>query len=180
MSVTITKYKLFWGYQDEKQEMWLRSMAQQGLHLVDINPLGGWTFRRGEPADIVYRIGALGDSRSPGFRQFVQDAGWTLAATTYGWQYWCAPAVAGKAPELYTDRAAQARRLKLRLYALAFACLPLFAWLFMPDKQRMMERLGPSVTVPLGLILAMFVVLVPYTALGLLKRIRQLRPPLPI
>ena len=53
---TCTKFKFFFADQDVEQEQWLRAMALKGLHLKKLNLLQMWTFVKGEPADMVYRV----------------------------------------------------------------------------------------------------------------------------
>jgi hypothetical protein len=170
---TITRFKFFLAHEDEAQEGWLRSMAQQGLHLVDVNPLSFWTFRHGEPADVVYRVNYSRDTRESGFHQLMGDAGWKLAATTVGWQYWCIPAVNGKSPQIFTDGASQARKFKQLLGVLVASSMPLAVWLIVVDKRMVLEQLSLPFLVPLALCLVLYVLLVPYSILRLLLKIRQ-------
>lgn len=178
MSKTVTTFKFFWAHEDEQQEAWLRAMARQGLHLLDVNPLCFWTFRRGEPADTIYRIDYPGASQDPSFQQLMQDAGWSLAATTVGWHYWRTQAVQGKAPELFTDNASKAKKFKDRLAMLVASCLPLFVMVVITDKQLVREQLSLPFLVPLCVVLVLYVLIVPYTVLKLMARIRQLNGPI--
>ncbi len=50
------KFKWFWAWQDEKEESWLRTMSQQGWHLVSARPFGVYYFRGGDKSDFVYRL----------------------------------------------------------------------------------------------------------------------------
>lgn len=178
MSGTVTKFKFFFAHQDEEQEAWLRSMAQQGLHLCKVNPFCFWTFRRGAPADVVYRLDFSKAVADPSFLQMMQDAGWTLAATTVGWQYWCTQAVGGRAPELFTDNASKARKFRQLLGVLLCTASPLIVMLATSDKHRIMEQLSLPSQAVLGTILALYVLVVPYSVLRLLMRLRELNKPL--
>lgn len=179
MSGTKTVFKFFWAHQDEAQEAWLRAMAQQGLHLVKVNPFCFWTFRRGEPADIVYRVDFPNASQDAAFQQLMHDAGWSLAATTVGWHYWRTQAVAGKAPELFSDNASKAQQFRHRLGVFVASAMPLFVILLLTDKQRALDQLSMPFLVPLCVALALYVLIMPYTILRLMLRIRQLNNPLP-
>ncbi|CAH0251132.1 hypothetical protein SRABI118_02969 [Massilia sp. Bi118] len=176
---TITRFKLFWADQDEEQEFWLREMAQQGLHLVKVNPLCFWTFRRAAPADIVYRVNYAGTASETDFHQLMRDAGWTLAATTVGWQYWRIPAVNGKAPRIFTDAASRMKKFKQLLGVLVASATPLTVWCILMNQQGILQRLSTPSLVVLGLILGVWALLVPYGILRLLLKIRQPRGPLP-
>lgn len=179
MSGTVTKFKFFFAHEDEQQEAWLRAMAQQGLHLVKVNPLCVWTFRRGAPADIVYRVDFPNASQDQAFRQLMHDAGWSLAATTVGWHYWRTQAVAGKAPELFSDNASKAQKFRHRLGVFVASAMPLFVLLLLTDKQHALEQLSMPFLVPLCVALALYVLVMPYSILQLMLRIRKLNNPLP-
>lgn len=179
MSGTVTKFKFFFAHEDEQQEAWLRSMAQQGLHLVKVNPLCFWTFRRGEPADIVYRVDFPNTSQDPGFGQLMQDAGWALAATTVGWHYWRTHAVSGKAPELFSDKESKLRKFKNRLGVVLASAMPLFVMFIVSDMERVLDQLSMPTQVLLCSALVLWVLIMPYTIVQLVLRIRRLNGPLP-
>jgi hypothetical protein len=179
MSDTITRFKFFWADQDEQQETWLRSMAQQGLHLVDVNPLCFWTFRQGEPSDSVYRINYSSDSKESGFHQLMRDAGWTLAATTVGWQYWRIPAVDGKAPQIFTDNASRARMFKQLLGMLVASGMPMLIWLLVTNKRHVIEQVSTPFLVGYGALIFVYLLVVPYSIVRLLLKIYRSSNPLP-
>jgi hypothetical protein len=176
---TVTKFKFFLAHEDEAQEDWLRSMAQQGLHLVDVNPLCFWTFRRGEPSDIVYRVNYSSDTKESDFHQLMRDAGWTLAATTVGWQYWSIPAVDGKAPQIFTDDASRARKFKQLLGVLVASGMPMLLWLIVTDKRHVIEQLSAPFLVAFGALILVYLLVVPYSIVRLLLKIYHARSPLP-
>lgn len=179
MSKTVTKFKFFFAHEDEQQEAWLRSMAQQGLHLLKVNPLCFWTFRLGEPADIVYRVDFPTTSRDPAFAQLMEDAGWALAATTVGWHYWRTPAVDGTAPELFSDAESKRRNFQHRLGAFVASSMPMLAMFIMADKQHVLDQLSLPFLVPLVAAYLIWLLVMPYTIVGLMLRIRKLHGPLP-
>jgi hypothetical protein len=174
VSKTVTTFKFFWAHEDEQQEAWLRRMAQQGMHLVGVNPLCFWTFRRGEPADTVYRIDAPATSQDPSFQQLMLDAGWSLAATTVGWHYWRTPAVPGRTPELFTDNASRAKKFRNRLAMLVGSALPLLLILVIVDKPRALAQLSLPFLAPLCVVLVLYMLAMPYSILRLTMRIRRL------
>lgn len=177
MSRKVRVFKFFLAHQDEQQENWLRSMSQQGLHLVNVNPFCIWTFRCGEPADIVYRLD-FPFRQEPAFLQLMEDAGWKLAATTVGWHYWCTPSVDGKAPGLFTDGASKARKFKLVVAIVMLSMLSMLPMLYLILTEGV--RTIPAVlTIPVVMVFALWVLLVPYATVRLLLRIRNLRSPLP-
>jgi hypothetical protein len=121
---TVTKFKFFWGDQDVEQEQWLRAMALRGLHLKKLNLLMMWTFVRGEPADVVYRVDFNIEKEKPEYRQLLEDAGWELAACLTGWQYWRTRAVNGRSPELFTDPPSKEGKVKRLMTLIAVCSIP--------------------------------------------------------
>lgn len=174
---TITKFKVFWAHQDEEQEAWLRAMANQGLHLVRTNPFCFWTFRRGAPADVVYRVDFGGDRAKEDFKQLMEDAGWKLAATSAGWDYWCIPLADGRAPEIFTDGASRAKKFQRLLAILMCSALPAFIMLVTTDKHSVLAGLSTPSLVILGAIYGAYFVTLAYVVLRLLLRIRAVRAP---
>lgn len=174
---TVKTFKFFWAHQDEQQEAWLRSQAQKGLHLVNVNPFCFWKFRRGAPADIAYRVNYSNGWTSHGsdFRQFMEDAGWQLAATTVGWQYWATPAVNGKAPEIFTDAPSRARKFVELLTLFALSGLPSILWFFVVDWRAMLASMSTRDLVELGILALIWLTVVPYAVVSLLVRLRQVR-----
>jgi hypothetical protein len=179
VSTTVRIFKLFWADQDEQQEAWLRAMAQQGLHLVKVNPFCFWTFRRGEPADTVYRVDFPNASRDPAFRQLMQDAGWTLAATTVGWHYWRTQAVGGKAPELFSDTTSKIQKFRQRLGMFVASSMPVFVTFLLLDMPARLSQLSTPFLVAYCAAMTVFLAIMPYTIVRLLRRIRELGGSLP-
>jgi len=178
VSGTVSKFKLFFAHQDEEQEAWLRSMAQQGLHLEDVTHVI-WTFRVGEPRDMVYRVDYPAASRDPAFQQLMQDAGWSLAATTVGWHYWRTEAIAGKAPEIFTDPASKAAKFKRVISMVLGSCLPMLIVFIILDKQQAYEQLSLPFRVALLAATAFALFAAGYSVLRLMQRLRRLWGPLP-
>lgn len=121
---TVTVFKFFWADQDVEQEQWLRQMSLKGLHLKKINLLQMWTFEKGEPADMAYRVDFNSAAPTAEYRQLMEDAGWERAACLTGWQYWRTAAVNGSLPEIFTDAKSKEAKFKRLLTLIVVCCLP--------------------------------------------------------
>ena len=121
---TVTVFKFFWADQDVEQEQWLRQMSLKGLHLKKLNLLQLWTFEKGEPADMVYRVDFNSASPTAEYRQLLEDAGWERAACLTGWQYWRTEAVNGSLPEIFTDGKSKEAKFKRLMTLIAICILP--------------------------------------------------------
>lgn len=120
-------FKWFWPWQDERLENWLGQMSQQGWHLASAGWPARYTFRRGEPADLVYRLDWQEASRKeqPTYRQLFADAGWEQAGSHAGWQIFRRPAVDGPAGEIFTDDVSKVAKYERAIFAMggAFAAI---------------------------------------------------------
>jgi hypothetical protein len=121
---TVNKFKWFWHDQDVEQAQWLRAMAVKGLHLESVSWMR-WTFRRGAPADIVYRVD-FNHSVPDADRQLLKDAGWEHAAESFGWQYWRAAAASGAQLDAFSDAASRAANYKRLLALMSLCMVPIF------------------------------------------------------
>jgi hypothetical protein len=124
-AVTIQKFKWFWFDQDAEQEQWLRAMAQQGLHLRKLNSLQQWTFVKGAPADVVYAVDYDNKTMTPAYRTRLENTGWKHVMDHLGWQYWRAPVIEGKGPEIFTEAGNKRAKFKRLLILSLFGGMPL-------------------------------------------------------
>ena len=176
-NATVTKFKFFWAHQDREQEAWLRDMAKQGLQLESVHPLCFWTFRRAAAHDVVYRVDFGSGRNDDGFSQLMQDAGWTLAATSTGWHYWCTPAADGREPEIFTDGASKVNKFQRLLGLLVCSAVPMFIIVVMTDKQSLPSKMSLPALVIISSIYIGYFLMLAYTVLRLLLRIRAVRAP---
>jgi hypothetical protein len=169
----VRKFKWFWDDADHAMERWLQDMARQGLHLKRVTCIRTvFVFERGEPQDVAYRVDFLVMRKDPEYVQLFEDAGWEHVDESLGWQYWRAPMVAGRAPEIFTDVESQITKYKRLLYLFAVCSLPML--LIVPDRRFL--RGEKPVSLVIVLITAAVTV---YAVVRLLKRIRRLREPMP-
>lgn len=99
------KFKFFFAWQDEEEEVWLRDMSQTGWHMESAQLPGIYTFRRGEPMDYVYRLDYRREPRGEflSYLQLFSDAGWDYLDEMNHWQYFRKLARPDDDPEIYTD-----------------------------------------------------------------------------
>jgi len=130
-TTTITKAKWFWAWQDDKEEAWLRSMAQQGWHLSRPGLFGQYTFSVGEPREMVYRLDFIqSNKRTDDYFQLFRDAGWEYVGEMGGWQYWRKEVKAGAAPEIFTDVESKIQKYQRLLGFLAIVFVPVALGVF--------------------------------------------------
>ena len=169
-AATMRRFKWFWAWQDEKEEEWLRSMAQDGWHLVSLVP-AMYTFERGEARDDVYRLDfvtAATDTEE--YLQIFADAGWEHVGVQSGWQYFRRPASAGKTDEIYTDPTSKAQKYR-RLLGFLIIFTPMYSSLFVI----FVTRSGrPNWTVVIAVVMAAISVIWGVLLVMIGRRIKQL------
>lgn len=125
---TIRKVKFFWAWQDEKEEAWLREMAQQGWHLVSPSYPCVYTFIQGEARDVAYRLDYITSRVDRGeYMQLFQDAGWEHVGELVGWQYFRKDAKPGEDPQIYTDPESKIDKYR-RLFGFLIILTPIWVY----------------------------------------------------
>lgn len=170
---TLHKFKWFWAWQDHKEETWLRDMARQGWHLTSLGVPGFYTFRRGHPQDIFYRLDFITSRQRQDFeeyRQLFEDAGWEHIGTMSGWQYFRKPAEAGGASEIYTDAES-----KIQKYYRLFSYLLIFLPIMIVVTTRIGDGEAPAYLQVMTLFSAFILILYAYALVRIAMRIRELK-----
>ena len=120
----LRKHRIFWAWQDEKEEAWLSEMAQEGWHLLHPGFPGFYTFQQGEPAEMVYRLDFITSKVDrEEYYQLFTDAGWELVGEMMGWQYFRKVARPGEEPQIYTDPESKIQKY-MRLFGYMIIFLP--------------------------------------------------------
>ncbi len=141
----IKKTKLFWAWQDDREEAWLGEMSRQGLHLVHAGAFGQYSFEQGQPRDYAYRMDFVTNAnKNPDYYQLFRDAGWEHVEEMSGWQYWRKEIVDGKVPEIYTDNASKIQKYQ-RLIGLLILYYPIFIIFLSRYNDQIGERYGTVV-----------------------------------
>ena len=169
---TLQIKKIFWGWEDDKEEAWLREQANQGRHLLKID-WGLYTFEIGAPRDMVYRLDYINTSdpkQIEEYLQFFKDAGWEPVGELLGWRYFRKLHQPGEQDEIYSDPESKIEKYKRLLY-LMVGVLPISVF--------------PLINLPLSTsstagwiltgIMALLVLIEVYILARLWLRIRQLK-----
>ncbi len=173
---TLQIKKIFWGWEDDKEEAWLREQARAGRHLAKVE-WGLYTFAAGEPRDVVYRMDYINTSdpkKVEEYRQFFQDAGWEHIGELLGWHYFRKPYRPGEQDEIYSDPESKIEKYRRLLYYL-LGMLPItfFPVLNMTLITQTTSR--SSAAWVLAGLLVVLLLIEAYMLAHLLLRIRQLK-----
>lgn len=170
---TMTKYKLFWAWQDEAEEAWLSNMASEGWHLKTFGIPGIYTFESGPARKVHYRMDFFMDKKNrKSYLQLFKDAGWEHIGEMGGWQYFRKNAEGVDAPEIYTDTPSKAQKYQ-RLLTFLVAFLPIYITL----ASRRIFTDGELVNIyqPGRLFLSIILILYVYAMIKIIQRIQQLK-----
>lgn len=167
------KNKWFWAWNDEKEEAWLSEMAAQGLHLENVTLPGRYHFKKGEPANYIYRLDyqSLKTKDKDSYLQLFSDAGWENVGEMGGWMYFRYLVKNGIAPEIYSDLDSKIGKYQRVMTFLAIL-LPMMVVLL--PSITAADRYGPFFMVLEG-IAFLIMIFFSFGIIQLFRRINQLK-----
>jgi len=127
-------FKIFFAWQDDKEEIWLRSMANQGWALKDYHRLR-YTFVPSEPQDIHYQLDyqVVEDDNLEEYKTIYKDAGWEYVTQFFNWHYFRTTEKNAYIPDIYSDRVSKQQKYKgllsvmlIGLFSIALASISVF------------------------------------------------------
>lgn len=170
---TISKFKWFWAWQDEKEEAWLSNMAREGWHLKGLGIPGTYTFESGEPRNDQYLIDFIVDRKDyQNYLQLFKDTGWEHLGEMGGWQYFRTRAEGTAIPEIYTDKDSKAMKYQ-RLITILVVFLPIYLMM----STRPVDSTSQFAELYLAgkFIMSLFLILYAYAMVMILRRILKLK-----
>ena len=170
---TITKFKWFWAWDDEKEEIWLSSMAREGWHLKELGLPGNYTFESGEPREDYYRMDFITNKKDyQNYLQLFKDAGWKHLGESGGWQYFRTKEQGNSIPEIYTDKDSKVQKYQ-RLFAYLIIFFPmLFIFATRPvEETNKLADIYMTGKLFMGILLAIWA----FAMVRILGRIQQLK-----
>jgi hypothetical protein len=119
------EFRWFWAWDDEKEETWLRDMAQKGWHFKSASIPGNYIFEQGEARDDVYRLDHFtGNGDKAAYLQLFIDSGWEYMGEMNSWQYFRKTAQNGEAPEIFSDNESKAKKYQKILLVMVVFSMP--------------------------------------------------------
>lgn len=168
---TITRFRWFWAWNDEKEEAWLRQMSLDGWHLRSFGLPGFYNFEAGSPRNYVYRLDFQTTPKKDTavYLQIFADAGWTHLGSMSSWQYFRKEAPPGETPEIFTDNESKIQKYRRLIgFLLALSPILMFSMINLSHAEREFYQV-------FSLVAALFLLLYAYALLRLILRIQQLR-----
>ena len=118
--------RLFFAWQEKKEENWLIEMSKKGWHLDDTGFLT-YIFRKGEPKDIIYRLDfkIIRNETIDDYITLFEDSGWEFISRMGPWYYFRTEAKKGESQELYSDNTSKIRMYNSLRWLLIILCAPI-------------------------------------------------------
>jgi hypothetical protein len=167
---TLKLFRWFWAWDDDKEEAWLRGMAQKGWHFKSVALPGNYTFEQGEPRDFVYRLDYFTEKKDIlNYLQIFQDAGWEYMGEMGAWQYFRKEAIPGEEMDIFSDKESKAKKYQRILFILV-AILPILV-----VNINNLNRMTDSFTQALTFVFFFFLILYGYAIIKLGMRVNALK-----
>ncbi|MDZ5473729.1 DUF2812 domain-containing protein [Bacillus sp. 31A1R] len=127
--------KVFFAWQDEKEENWLNDMASKGWMLKGVNKLT-YTFIKSDIHDpIIYKLDYR-STRNDDFEEYkgiFEDAGWEHVGMFGDWHYFKGKSSCVGQEDIYSDSSSKIEKYKNLLYRLIIGliCMVIISLSFM-------------------------------------------------
>lgn len=167
--------KWFWVWDDEKEEAWLRKMANQGWHLSKVGLINSYEFEQEEKRDVIYRIDYKNGYglKLDEYLQFFSDSGWEHVFEMSGRHYFRAPMRGEDEPEIYTDNESKITKYQQILTGF-YIFIPLFIMFIILRPEITKSPQFTIYDIFLIIILILEVIYI-FSVINLIKRIRHLQ-----
>ena len=88
MAEKVMKIRFFTIADFKEEEIWLREMARRGLHFLHMTAPCFYTFEKGEPRDVIYRLDFTNNDEGGDYKGMLSEFGWENCGRCVGWIYW--------------------------------------------------------------------------------------------
>lgn len=119
-------FKIFFAWQEGKEEKWLSQMSKEGWHL-NKSGLFNYEFIKGEPMNIIYKLDykPFRNEKIDDYITLFEDSGWEYVTRFAGWFYFRTEARNSYGLELYNDNASKIKKYSTLRWVLVAACAPI-------------------------------------------------------
>ena len=167
--------KWFWIWDDDKEETWLRKMANDGWHLTKVGLINNYEFEKNESKDLIYRIDYKDgyNLKLDEYIQIFEDSGWEHICEMSGRHYFRTPMRSEDEPEIYTDNESKITKYQRIIIGFdIFIPLFLFLFIFLPDNTKSLSSTFFDVFLIFIIILEIFFI---FSVIKLSERISQIK-----
>jgi hypothetical protein len=167
--------KWFWVWDDDKEEAWLRKMANDGWNLIKVGLINSYEFELSQSKDLIYRIDYK-DGYNLKLDEYIQifaDSGWEHICEMSGRHYFRTPMRGEDEPEIYSDNESKITKYQ-RILAGFYIFIPMFLFLiiYLPDKSKTLSSIFFDVFLIIIILLEIFFI---FSVIKLTGRISQIK-----
>lgn len=166
----ITKFKIFTISDYEKEEKYLREMANKGYHLKSVSFPGFYKFNIGEPKDVVYRLdySSYNKEDKENYVKMFQDYGWEHLWNFFGWEYFRKEGKDANI-EIFSDDESRLGIIKKVFFSRLLPIIILFIVTFLFELEYMFTVENLVLRIVYILVFLLYVYMITYTGYGLYK-----------
>ncbi len=167
---TLKQFHWFWAWDDDKEEAWLREMAQKGWHFKSVTLPGYYHFEQGEPRNDFYRLDFFINPKAKAdYVQLFWDAGWEYLGEMGSWQYFRKTAHENETLEIFSDNESKSKKYqRILLFLVVF--LPIYI-----NAINLLNKHQDTLSLILTFFMFMFMILYGYSIIRLGMRVNQLK-----
>jgi hypothetical protein len=125
------KYRLFFIWQDDKEEAWLGNLSSKGFRLDSVSFPFKYHFSEEQSKKYKYHLNSPKDPNTgiAAFNKYFQESGWEQVGRMNGWYYFRKEVSSAAAPEIEWGDASKADHYQKYMMALV-GLLPLLLIIF--------------------------------------------------
>jgi hypothetical protein len=167
---TLKQFHWFWAWDDDKEEAWLREMAQKGWHFKSVTMPGYYQFEQGEPRNDFYRLDFFINAKAKSdYVQLFSDSGWEYLGEMGSWQYFRKTATENETLEIYSDNESKSKKYqRILLFLVVF--LPIYI-----NTINILNKRQDTLSLILTFVMFLFMILYGYGIIRLGMRMNQLK-----
>lgn len=167
---TLKQFHWFWAWDDDKEEAWLREMAQKGWHFKSVTMPGYYQFEQGEPRNDFYRLDFFINAKAKAdYVQLFSDSGWEYLGEMGSWQYFRKTATENETLEIYSDNESKSKKYqRILLFLVVF--LPIYI-----NTINILNKRQDTLSLILTFVMFLFMILYGYGIIRLGMRMNQLK-----
>lgn len=175
MKETMSKWRVFWAWDYDKEEAWLNEMSHQGWQLQSAEMIH-YTFIKGEPDEYNYRLEFLDKNKTKQERQayldFMKEIG-IDGISRYGYWIYFRKKNDGEPFEIYSDGPSKIQHIKRILWLMVVVCICLSTSLVSSLNMWHSTTLTAKSAPPMILVTVIAVTLLGHVIYGFIKMSRM-------
>lgn len=138
--MSITKRKVLFAWQEEKERLWLEEQALEGYKLTGVG-IFRYTFDEIEPKALSYQFdfNVISQDELGSYYQLYEDAGFEHITTFGSWHYFCCEKSKTSQNDIFNDNTSKMEKYKRLLLFLCLTAIPMYLQAFIVAPASLLE-----------------------------------------